>query len=54
MEMRIEDEEIARSDSAVTETILLDEIEQNQAILFKLYTVHHLILTCLFNCCIIN
>ncbi len=41
------------SGSAVTETIFLDEIEQNQAILLKSYNVQHLILTyCLLNCCI--
>ncbi len=35
------------------ETIFLDEIEQNQAILLKSYNVHHLILTyCWLNCCI--
>ncbi len=35
------------------ETIFLDEIEQNQAILLKSFNVHHFILTyCLLNCCI--
>ncbi len=37
----------------MTGTICLDEIEQNQAMLFKSYNVHHLIWTyCLLNCCI--
>ncbi len=41
-----------RNGSAVTESIFLDEIEQNQA-MFKSCNVHHLILTyCLLNCCI--
>jgi len=35
------------------ETIFLDKIEQNQAILSNSYNVHHFILTyCLLNCCI--
>ncbi len=42
-----------RNGSAVTKTIFLDEIEQNQAMLLKSYNVHHLILIyCLLNCSI--